>query len=105
MALDSDGYNHEGEIFTTLGAEWSETPIIPQVSQFREMLWAAGNISNVPGNHSNGNGPAVRFTPSMAGRLDWGVFAYAAGGKLLPANSTASQRSGANVDRFITWLS
>ncbi|TKA66091.1 hypothetical protein B0A55_11435 [Friedmanniomyces simplex] len=99
FTLDSEGYSNstDAEFFTTLGAEWSELPIIPQVSQFREMLWASGNVSNLP----NGS---VHFTPTMAGKLDWGVFAYAAAGKLLPATSSASQSSGTAVDRFIIYL-
>jgi beta-fructofuranosidase len=97
LALDEDGYNPEGEIFTTQGAEWSEEPIIPQVSQFREMLWAAHNLETA----SNGT---VSLVPTMAGKLDWGVFAYAASGKILPANSSASQASNISHDRFITYL-
>ncbi|KAK5111666.1 hypothetical protein LTR62_004771 [Meristemomyces frigidus] len=97
FALNTEGYSAEGEIFTTLGAEWSEVPIIPQVSQFREMLWSAGNITT----SSNGS---VHFVPSMAGKLDWGQWAYAAAGKLLPANSSASKASGVDHDRFISYL-
>ncbi|KAK4552098.1 hypothetical protein LTR86_010634 [Recurvomyces mirabilis] len=97
FALDTEGYNADGEVFTTLGAEWSEVPIIPQVSQFREMLWAAGNITT----SSNGS---VHFNPTMAGKLDWGQWAYAAAGKLLPANSSASTASGTASDRFISYL-
>ncbi|MCJ1440193.1 MAG: hypothetical protein MMC23_000676 [Stictis urceolatum] len=96
FSLDHDGYNPNGEIFTTLGAEWSEEPIIPQVSQFREMLWAAGNITS----HSNGN---VKFSPTMAGKLDWGLSAYAAAGKIVPASSKASSGSKA-PDRFISYI-
>ncbi|KAI1376844.1 glycoside hydrolase family 32 protein [Hypoxylon crocopeplum] len=95
FSLDEHGYNSEGEIFTTLGAEWSLSPIVPQVSDFREMLWAAGRISC-------GSGP-VKFVPSMVGKLDWGTSAYAAAGKELPATSKASQKSGA-PDRFISYV-
>jgi beta-fructofuranosidase len=95
FALDSDGYNPEGEIFVTLGAEWSYTPIVPQVSDNREMLWAAGTHKFVDGN--------LQFVPSMAGRLDAGRSAYAAAGKLLPASSQAGKNSGA-PDRFISYL-
>ncbi|KAI0850303.1 glycoside hydrolase family 32 protein [Daldinia vernicosa] len=95
FALDEQGYNAEGEIFTTLGTEWSLDPIVPQVSDFREMLWAAGNISREDGK--------LKFQPNMAGKLDWGTSAYAAAGKELPATSKASQKSGA-PDRFITYL-
>ncbi|KAK3642078.1 hypothetical protein LTR56_010949 [Elasticomyces elasticus] len=37
FTLDSDGYSEDegSEFFTTLGAEWSEAPIIPEVSQYR----------------------------------------------------------------------
>lgn len=96
FSLDEQGYNAEGEAFTTLGAEWSEEPIIPQVSQFREMLWASGNVT------TDEDG-AVQFTPSMAGKLDWGRSAYAAAGKLVPSTSQASSKSGA-PDRFISYL-
>ncbi|KAI1781355.1 glycoside hydrolase family 32 protein [Hypoxylon cercidicola] len=95
FSLDENGYNAEGEVFTTLGAEWSLDPIVPQVSDFREMLWAAGNISCTDGK--------VKFVPSMAGKLDWGTSAYAAAGKELPATSKASEKSGA-PNRFISYL-
>lgn len=98
FSLDSEGYSDEGEIFTTLGAEWSQAPIIPQVSQFRDQLWATGNVTTL----RNGT---VKFTPNMAGKLDWGRSAYAAAGKIVPSTSKASVKSGA-PDRFITyhWL-
>ncbi|KAK5685976.1 hypothetical protein LTS10_002089 [Elasticomyces elasticus] len=37
FTLNSDGYSEDegSEFFTTLGAEWSEAPIIPEVSQYR----------------------------------------------------------------------
>ncbi|KAI6087328.1 glycoside hydrolase family 32 protein [Hypoxylon rubiginosum] len=95
FGLDENGYNAEGEVFTTLGAEWSLDPIVPQVSDFREMLWASGNVSCEDGK--------VKFTPSMAGKLDWGHSAYAAAGKELPATSKASEKSGA-PDRFISYV-
>lgn len=95
FSLDEDGYNANGETFMSLGAEWSLEPIVPQVSDFREMLWAAGNVSLEDGE--------VKFTPTMAGKLDWGDSAYAAAGKILPADSLASNKSGA-PDRFITYL-
>ncbi|KAI0382698.1 glycoside hydrolase family 32 protein [Hypomontagnella monticulosa] len=95
FSLDEQGYNAEGEVFTTLGAEWSLDPIVPQVSDFREMLWAAGNVSCDDGK--------VKFQPTMAGKLDWGTSAYAAAGKELPATSQASQKSGA-PDRFISYV-
>ena len=98
MFLDSQGFSADsGEITLTLGAEWSESPIIPYVSQFREQLWTTGNLITL----SNGT---VRFEPNMAGKLDWGVFAYAATGKLLPSNSTTSQKSGIDHDRFIVYV-
>lgn len=95
FTLDSDGYNAEGETFVTLGAEWSYAPIVPQVSDNREMLWASGTNKFVDGK--------LQFVPSMAGRLDAGRSAYAAAGKHLPTSSQASQSSGA-PDRFITYL-
>ncbi|KAI2623962.1 glycoside hydrolase family 32 protein [Hypomontagnella submonticulosa] len=95
FSLDEQGYNADGEVFTTLGAEWSLDPIVPQVSDFREMLWAAGSISCDDGK--------VKFQPTMAGKLDWGTSAYAAAGKELPATSKASEKSGA-PDRFISYL-
>ncbi|KAI1469266.1 glycoside hydrolase family 32 protein [Daldinia caldariorum] len=96
FSLDEQGYNVEGEIFTTLGVEWSPEPIVPQFTQFHDMLWAAGNIST----SENGT---VKFQPTMAGKFDWGRSAYAAAGKELPATSKASQKSGA-PDRFLSYL-
>ena len=96
FGLDEQGYNSSGEIFTTIGAEWSLAPIVPQVSDFREMLWAAGNVTV-------GDDGKPKFEPTMAGYLDWGQSAYAAAGKELPASSQASQKSGA-PDRFISHL-
>ncbi len=98
FGLDERGYSAGGEVFTTLGAEWSLDPIVPQVSDFREMLWAAGEVSLAPG-----AGGRPRFTPTMAGYLDWGHSAYAAAGKELPASSLASRSSGA-PDRFVTYV-
>ncbi|KAJ9150000.1 Glycoside hydrolase family 32 protein [Pleurostoma richardsiae] len=95
FSLDEEGYNLEGEIFTTFGAEWSLEPIVPQVSDYRDMLWATGSVSLEDGQ--------VTFTPSMAGRLDWGASAYAAAGKVLPASSQASAKSG-SPDRFISFV-
>lgn len=95
FALDKDGYNPHGEIFTTLGTEWSYDPIVPQVSDVREMLWAAGKQSIVNG--------SIKFEPTMAGRLDAGKSAYAAAGKAVPSSSQASQKSGA-PDRFLSYL-
>ncbi|KAF2251827.1 glycoside hydrolase family 32 protein [Trematosphaeria pertusa] len=95
FTLDQAGYNSEGEIFVTMGAEWSYAPIVPQVSDNRDMLWAAGTQSLVDGE--------LKFEPTMAGKLDWGRSAYAAAGKHLPASSLPSQKSGAR-DRFITYL-
>ena len=95
FALDEQGANEQGEIFVTLGAEWSYDPIVPQVSDVREMLWAAGKQTLVNG--------TLKFEPTMSGRLDAGRSAYAAAGKVLPADSQASWASGA-PDRFITYL-
>jgi len=99
LTLNNDGYSSstDAEFFTTLGIEWSEAPVISQVSQFREMLWAASNVSH----SANGS---VHFELTMAGKLDWAIFAYAAAGKLLPATSQASMHSGSSVDRFIIYL-
>lgn len=95
-SLDEKGYSDEGTIFTTLGAEWSLDPIVPQVSDFREMLWAAGDVSR----SDDGD---VKFAPNMAGKLDCGASAYAAAGKVLPSTSQASIKSGA-PDRFISYV-
>jgi beta-fructofuranosidase len=95
FALDEQGANSEGEVFVTLGAEWSYEPIVPQVSDNREMLWVAGRQELVDGK--------LTYEPTMAGRLDAGRSAYAAAGKVLPADSQASRASGA-PDRFITYL-
>lgn len=95
FALDKDGYNPNGEIFSTIGAEWSFDPIVPQVSDNREMLWAAGKQSLVNG--------SLKFEPTMAGRLDAGRSAYAAAGKAVLSSSQASKKSGA-PDRFLTYL-
>ena len=96
FGLDEQGYNGEGEVFTTLGAEWSRDPIVPQVSEFREMLWAAGNVTL-------GDDGKPKFVPTMAGYLDWGQSAYAAAAKELPATSQASRASGA-PDRIISYV-
>ncbi|CAN9364001.1 unnamed protein product [Alternaria alternata] len=95
FALDEQGANEEGEIFATIGAEWSYEPIVPQVSDNREMLWVAGKQELVDGQ--------LKFEPTMSGRLDAGRSAYAAAGKVLYADSQASKASGA-PDRFITYL-
>ncbi|RMJ10008.1 hypothetical protein CDV36_010361 [Fusarium kuroshium] len=95
FSLDEEGYNSKGEVFATLGAEWSLEPIVPEVSDFREMLWAAGNVSLEEGD--------VKFSPTMVGKLDWGHSAYAAAGKVLPSSSKASSKSGA-PDRFISYV-
>ncbi|KAE8845647.1 hypothetical protein P3342_005946 [Pyrenophora teres f. teres] len=95
FALDKHGANPKGEIFVTVGAEWSYTPIVPQVSDNRDMLWAAGKQTLVNGK--------LTFEPTMAGKLDSGRSAYAAAGKVLPADSQASWSSGA-PDRFITYV-
>lgn len=60
------------------------------------MIWAAGNIS------INDDGK-LEFSPTMAGKLDWGDSAYAAAGKELPSTSNASTSSDA-PDRFISYL-
>jgi beta-fructofuranosidase len=95
FALDEYGMNANGETFVTLGAEWSYDPIVPQVSDVREMLWAAGKQTVVDGK--------LKFEPTMAGRLDAGQSAYAAAGKNVLATSQAGRGSGA-PDRFISYL-
>lgn len=95
FALDQSGYNPNGEVFVTLGAEWSFDPIVPQVSDNREMLWAAGTQSLING--------SLKFEPTMAGRLDAGRSAYAAAGKAVLSTSQASKKSGA-PDRFLSYL-
>ncbi|KAK4504695.1 hypothetical protein PRZ48_002656 [Zasmidium cellare] len=98
MYLNESGFDVEGDMFLTLGAEWSYEPIQPQVSDVREMLWVAGET------RLNDRGLPV-FQPSMAGYLDWGRSSYAAAGKLIPSTAKASQSSAA-PDRFVsyTWL-
>lgn len=96
FSLDQEGYSDEGSVFATLGAEWSLDPIVPQVSDFREMLWAAGDVSLSESGE-------VKFAPYMAGKLDSGASAYAAAGKMLPSTSQASVKSGA-PDRFISYV-
>ncbi|KAI4594714.1 hypothetical protein KJ359_007517 [Pestalotiopsis sp. 9143b] len=97
FTLDEEGYTDEGEFFTTLGAEWSLAPIVPQVSDFRDALWVSGNVTIEDGE--------VRFSPSYAGKLEWGHSAYATHGQVVRADSKPSVASGA-PDRFIstTWL-
>ncbi|EUC31783.1 glycoside hydrolase family 32 protein [Bipolaris zeicola 26-R-13] len=96
FSLDEHGANPStGETFLTVGAEWSYAPIVPQVSDERDMLWIAGTQSLVDGK--------LTFEPTMAGRLDAGRSAYAAAGKLLSADSQPSWASGA-PDRAITYL-
>ena len=95
IQLDGSGYSETGDVFLSMGAEWSTTPIVPQVSDFRESLWVSGNISTCDG--------SPQFTPNMVGKLDWGTSAYAAAGKILPAFSQASVKSD-SPDRFILWI-
>lgn len=61
------------------------------------MLWANGNVS------LSENGTIV-FKPTMAGTLDWGSQGYAAAGKLLPASSEPSKKSGTTVDRYLSYV-
>jgi len=68
-----------------------------QTSPNRDQLWVNGNVSKL----ANGS---IHFEPTMAGRLDWGREAYAAGGKLVPSSSQASRKSGTDVDRFISFV-
>ncbi|RAK98521.1 glycoside hydrolase family 32 protein [Aspergillus ibericus CBS 121593] len=97
FSLDDQGYNPDGQIFTTLGTEGSGQPIVPQLTSIHDMLWVSGTVAN---------NSSITFTPNMAGFLDWGFSSYAASGKILPATSQPSTKSGA-PDRFISyvWLS
>nr|AHC54391.1 fructosyltransferase [Aspergillus niger] len=97
FSLDEYGYNPHGQIFTTIGTEGSDLPVVPQLTSIHDMLWVSGTVSR------NGS---VSFTPNMAGFLDWGFSSYAAAGKVLPSTSLPSTKSGA-PDRFISyvWLS
>lgn len=61
------------------------------------MLWVNGNVS------LSENGTIV-FKPTMAGTLDWGSQGYAAAGKLLPASSQPSKKSGTTVDRYLSYV-
>ncbi|KAJ5435420.1 Concanavalin A-like lectin/glucanases superfamily [Penicillium cf. griseofulvum] len=94
FSLNAEGYSSDGEIFMTLGTEGTGLPIVPQVSSIHDMLWVTGNVTN---------DGSVAFKPTMAGVLDWGLSAYAAAGKILPASSQASIKSSA-PDRFISYL-
>ncbi|CAI7609362.1 unnamed protein product [Penicillium glandicola] len=94
FGLNAEGYSEDGEIFMTLGTEGSGLPIVSQVSSIHDMLWVAGNVTNEG---------SVAFNPTMAGVLDWGLSAYAAAGKILPATSQAAKKSGA-PDRFISYV-
>ncbi|KAJ1706520.1 hypothetical protein NYO67_11312 [Aspergillus flavus] len=96
FSLDKEGYYVNGETFITLGVEGSYVPITESVTSMHGMLWASGNILKPDG----GN---VTFEPTMAGVLDWGISSYAAAGKVLPATSQASEKSGA-PDRFISYV-
>ncbi|KAK5716551.1 hypothetical protein LTR15_009442 [Elasticomyces elasticus] len=90
FTLNSEGYSEDNgsEFFTTLGAEWSEAPIIPEVSQYSQ------------GKLVEPLRPPLTLPP-IAFR---GIWAYAAAGKLLPANSSASRSSNTTSDRFISYL-
>jgi beta-fructofuranosidase len=96
LTLDGYGFNYEGDIFATLGAEWSYAPVVPQVSDVREMTWVSGS--------QEFHNDSLKFTPTMAGKLDWGKSAYAAAGKILPKDSRASRNAGVETDRFISYL-
>jgi len=100
FTLSETGYGNEdvaGDFFTTIGTEGGDFPVPLQASPDHDMLWINGNVSIT----ENGT---VKFEPTMAGVLDWGIQAYAAAGKLLPASSKASQNSGTTVDRFLSYL-
>ena len=100
FTLSETGYGNEdtaSDFFTTIGTEGGNYPVPLQASPDHDMLWINGNVSMT----ENGT---VKFEPTMAGVLDWGVQAYAAAGKLLPASSKASQNSGTTVDRFLSYV-
>lgn len=100
FTLSETGYGNEdvsNDFFTTIGTEGGDFPVPLQKSPDHDMLWINGNVSTT----ENGT---VKFEPTMAGVLDWGIQAYAAAGKLLPASSKASQNSGTTVDRFLSYL-
>ncbi|KAK6071530.1 hypothetical protein SCUP234_09641 [Seiridium cupressi] len=84
FTLDEAGFSHDGTFFTTLGAEWSLDPIVPQVSDFRDSLWVSGEVGIE-------NGEA-KFNPTFAGKLDWGDSAYASHGQVVPATSQPSKK-------------
>jgi len=100
FTLSETGYGNEdsaSDFFTTIGTEGGDYPVPLQASPDHDMLWISGNVSMT----ENGT---VKFEPTMAGVLDWGIQAYAAAGKLLPASSKASLKSGTTVDRFLSYL-
>ena len=100
FTLSETGYGNEdvaSDFFTTIGTEGGDFPVPLQKSPDHDMLWINGNVSTT----ENGT---VKFEPTMAGVLDWGIQAYAAAGKLLPASSKASQNSGTTVDRYLSYL-
>ncbi|CAG8092927.1 unnamed protein product [Penicillium nalgiovense] len=96
VGLTREGYSYNGEPFMTIAVESSYVPIQESVSSLHAMIWAAGAIANTDGDN-------VTFTPDMVGVFDWGLAAYAAAGKVLPASSQASSASGA-PDRFISYV-
>jgi beta-fructofuranosidase len=100
FTLSETGYGNEdtaSDFFTTIGTEGGDFPVPLQASPNHDMLWINGNVSMT----ENGT---LKFKPTMAGVLDWGVQSYAAAGKLLPASSKASQSSGTTVDRYLSYL-
>lgn len=100
FTLSETGYGNEdvsSDFFTTIGTEGGDFPVPLQASPDHDMLWINGHVSL----SENGT---IHFEPTMAGVLDWGIQAYAAAGKLLPASSKASQSSGTTADRFISFL-
>jgi beta-fructofuranosidase len=85
------------DFFTTIGTEGGDYPVPLQASPDHDMLWINGNVTK----SENGT---VHFEPTMAGVLDWGIQGYAAAGKILPASSKASKKSGTTVDRFLSYV-
>ncbi|KAI3607555.1 extracellular invertase [Moniliophthora roreri] len=90
--IGADGIDPNGTLFSLVGTEGGKYGI----QGGRAQLWAAGDLEQ-PTNET------VSFNVTMAGILEWGSAAYAASGKVVPANSKPSQASGA-PDRYIVWL-
>ncbi|KAK7049398.1 hypothetical protein VNI00_005999 [Paramarasmius palmivorus] len=90
--IGSDGLDSNGTLFTLTGTEGGKYG----VQGGRAQLWAAHELE-APTNET------VSMNVTMAGVLDWGMAAYAAAGKDVPASSKPSQESGA-PDRYVVWV-